>query len=321
MMGARSRIRALLRPAVFAARRARQRVGRVLRPPVPWNGVQDPALLRFPPWTGVADGRFQYDFLGIRTDPRFRPQVRPDPAGPLVTRYPAPHAGYFELAFVLDAVARAAARPTFTVLELGAGYGYWLAIAHRARRLTSPGAIRLVGVEMVERHVEWMRVHFENNGIDPAEQRIVHAAVSDRDGTAWYRPEANAWLDYGQTVIGRSADGAAPRASRELVPVPAVALGRLLGETGDVDLLHADLQGEEGRALGSALDELCLRVERIVCATHSRRIHCELRERFRSAGWRIVDDDRCRRRERTRLGDVQFLDGLLTLVNPRRPPS
>jgi len=317
-MDARARIRALLRPAVFAARRARQRVGRVLRPPVPWNRVHDPALLRFPPWTGVADGRFQHDFLGIRTDPRFRPQVRPDPAGPLVTLYPAPHAGYFELAFVLAAVAEAAARPTFTMLELGAGYGYWLAIAHRARQRTSSGTIRLVGVEMVERHVEWMRVHFEHNGIDPTQHRILHAAVSDRDGTAWFRPEENAWLDYGQTVIDRSGEGASARASRGLVAVPAIALDRLLDETGEVDLLHADLQGEEGRALGSAVDPLSRRVGRIVCATHSRRIHRELRERFQHAGWRIVDDYRCRKRERTRLGDVQFLDGLLTLVNPRR---
>ncbi len=66
------------------------------------------------------------------------------------------------------------------------------------------------------------------------------------------------------------------------------------------------------------MDELDQRVSRIVCATHSRRIHRDLVRRFAAAGWRIVDDFRCRKRERTRLGDVQFLDGLLTLVNPRR---
>jgi FkbM family methyltransferase len=309
---------AVLRPVVFASRRVRQRIGRIVRPPIAWNGVHDPALLRFPPWTGVADGTHQYDFLGVKTDSRFRPQVRPDPPGPITTRYPAPHAGYFELAFLLDAVAAAADRPRFTVVELGAGYGYWLVVAHHARRRTSSGSIRLIGVEMVEQHVAWMRAHFENNGIDPSAHRIVHAAVSERDGTAWYRPEANPWLDYGQTVVGRSDHtGAAPR-SAGLVRAPAVALDRLLREAGDVDVLHADLQGEEGRALGSAIDALGRSVARIVCATHSRRIHRDLRRRLSEAGWRVVDDFRCGKRERTRLGDVQFLDGLLTLVNPRR---
>ncbi len=309
-MHPRDRLRALLRPAVFAARRARQRIGRVLRPPVPWDGIHDPALTRFEPWTGISDGRFQHDFLGVKTDPRFRPQTRPDPPGPVATRYPAPHAGYFELAFVLAAITAARARETFTVLELGAGYGYWLAVAHRARKLTSDKPIRLIGVEMVEQHVQWMRVHFANNGIDPEEHRIVHAAISDQDGTAWYRPEENAWLDYGQTVVGRTE-------AKGLVPVPALALSKLLEETGPVDLLHADLQGEEGKALGSAIDALGAAVRRIVCATHSRKIHRYLRDTFHHAGWRIVDDYEFRKRERTRLGDVQFLDGLLTMINPR----
>ena len=308
-MHLRARLRALLRPAVFAARRARQRIGRVLRPPVPWNGVHDPALQSYEPWTGIADGRFQHDFLGVKTDPRFRPQLHADPPGPLTTRYPSPHAGYFELAFVLQAITEAKERATFTVLELGAGYGYWLAVAHRARKRTSEKPIRLVGVEMVERHVTWMRAHFENNGIDPKEHLILHAAVSDKDGVAYYRPEENAWLDYGQTVVGRTDAGG-------IVPVLALPLARILEETGHVDLLHADLQGEEGKALPSAINELTSNVRRLVCATHSRNIHKELRDKFTRANWRIVDDFNFRKRERTRLGDVQFLDGLLTMINP-----
>jgi FkbM family methyltransferase len=155
-----------------------------------------------------------------------------------------------------------------------------------------------------------MRHHFENNGIDPSKHRIIHAAISDRPGVVWYRPEENAWLDYGQTVVGRTeANG--------LVAVPALPLKQLLREIGEVDLLHADLQGEEGRALPDAIVELTTHVRRIVCATHSRRIHEDLRQWFTRMRWRIVDDFQTRKRERTRLGDVQFLDGLLTLINPR----
>ena len=105
--------------------------------------------------------------------------LRPDPAGPLETRLPTPYAGYFELAFVLDAVAAAAEAESFTMLELGSGYGPWLATAHRARQLSGQREIRLVGVEMVAQHFQWMHEHFANNRIDVREHRLIEAAISE----------------------------------------------------------------------------------------------------------------------------------------------
>ena len=322
-----------LRPLAFRLRQTLDRAGRILRPPASWDGRHHPALLQFTPWEGRADGRFQYDFLGVKTDPRFRPQIRPDPPGPLKTGYPAPYAGYFELAFVLESLAEAACADRFTILELGAGYGPWMVTAHRARELTSAKPINLVGVEMVPRHYEWMHVHLTNNGIDPGRHRLIHAAVSDVDGEALYLPEENPWLDYGQSLIRRrrlEAEGEAPipaeparTTARDAethgpVRVPAIELARLLRDQQRVDLMHADIQGEERRALPAAIDELNLRVHRLIVATHSNRIHRELRRLLAEAGWRIVFDFRCRKRERTAYGDVKFLDGLLACVNESR---
>ena len=107
----RSSAKRALRPLVFRLRLGIQRLGRLVRPVVPWDGKHHPALLRFPPWSGQADGTFVYDFLGIKTDPRFRPQFRPQPAGSLQTAYPPPHNVYFELAFVLESVLEAADAP------------------------------------------------------------------------------------------------------------------------------------------------------------------------------------------------------------------
>ncbi len=93
----------------------------MLRPRRPWNGEHDPALLRFERWSGESDGRFLHDFLGGRIDPRFRPEFRADPAGPVRPDYPRPYASYLELVFVLESVLDAGER--FTMMELGAGYG------------------------------------------------------------------------------------------------------------------------------------------------------------------------------------------------------
>jgi FkbM family methyltransferase len=279
--------------------------------------------LKVKPWKGEADGRFCYDFLGIKTDPRFRPQFQPAPPGPLETRRPSPYAGYFELAFVLDSVAVAAGADNFTMLELGAGYGPWLVTAHRARQLSAGRSIRLIGVEMVAQHFEWMHDHLAHNGIDVGQHRLIHAAVSDVDGVAFYRPERKPWLDFGQTVTKRCAKGPDLIESggdetietSKQIRVPAVGLSGLLRDLERVDLLHADMQGEEGRAFPAAIEELNRHVGRLIVATHSRPIHRRLRRLLADAGWEIVFDFRCRKWERTDYGDVKFLDGLLAAVN------
>ena len=125
-------VKRLLRPLVFRLRLLRGKLSRVVRPWAAWNGEHHPVLAQFPPWSGESDGTWVYDSLGVRTDPRFRFQFRPQPAGEVKTSHPAPHAQYFELVFVLDAIASAPKSRPFVMVELGAGYGTWLANVARA---------------------------------------------------------------------------------------------------------------------------------------------------------------------------------------------
>jgi FkbM family methyltransferase len=309
---------------VFHARELRRRLDGLIRPPRPWDGRHHPALLRFAPWKGRADGRFAYDFLGIRTDPSFRPHYRPQPAGEIQTVYPTPDYTYFELIFVLRAVLDAEHRGRFCVMELGAGFGPWLVTAHRAMALSFGRPVDLVGVEMVQRHFLWLQAHLRENGIDPLRHTLLHAAVSDYEGSATYQPETEVAGDFGQRVIGRLPDGmdgittkkgAAPAALAP-VRVPCVRLQRLLEEQEHVDLLHVDVQGEELRALRGALPELNRCVRRLIVATHSRRIHHALRHMLVAARWQRCYDFRLRTRERTEFGDIEFLDGMLAFENP-----
>ena len=307
-------LRRSARPLVRRARAAGRSLAAWIRPTVAWNGRHHPVFEKFPRWRGSADGHFLYDFLGVRTDPEFRVQFRADPRGPAEPDYPRPGPVYFETMFVLEAVLAAAARtrPPFTVVELGAGYGPWLVFAHAAMQRIRPGPTRLVGVEMLEEHLARMRRHFVNNGLDPDEHTLVHGAAGERDGTAHYVPDPDPGEAYGHAVARREGLGA--------VEVPRIGLATLLEPLSHVDLMHVDVQGEEERIVGSAARLLRSHVARLLVATHDAGIHRRLRRLLLGDGWRLVADHGVRSRERTELGTVVFLDGMLGFVNPALDP-
>jgi FkbM family methyltransferase len=297
--------RALLRPIVERGRRAAQRISQWIRPWQPWTGEHHPVLADLEPWSGETDGTWVYDSIGVRTDPRYRPQFRPQPRGRIETKHPSPYAPYFELVFVLEAVKAAKPGQAFEMVELGAGYGAWLATASKAAERFGIRDVRLTGLEMVPEHVAWMKEHLRNNGADPDEHRILHGAVSDVDGEVVFLPDAEA--DFGQRISRRGAG----------VRVPSWSLASLLKDQPRVSLIHCDIQGEEGRVFRAAVDLVQQKVERLLISTHSNSIHRDLRSRLLAAGFEVVYDFPVRSRARTEYGDVQFLDGLLCLINSR----
>ncbi len=284
-----------------------------IRPWRPWDGAHHPVLAGLEPWSGETDGTWVWDSLGVRTDPRYRPQFRPQPRGRVETRHPGPFAPYFELVFVLEAVKAARPGRPFEMIELGAGYGAWLATVVKAAERFGVGDLRLTGVEMVPEHVAWMKQHLRDNGADPDAHRLLHGAVSDTDGTAVYLPDAEE--DFGQRV-NRRHGGGGPGPKTSGIQVPCWSLASLLRDQRRVQLIHCDIQGEEGRVFRNAVGLVKDKVERLLISTHSNAVHRDLRGRFKHAGFEIVYDFPVRSRVRTEYGDVQFLDGLLCAVNP-----
>ena len=313
-MGGVPRIKDRLRPWVHRLRRARQSLSRRLRPWQPWNDEHHPVLAEFEPWSGETDGTWVWDSIGVRTDPRYRTQFRPQPKGALRTEHPRPFAPYFELVFALEAVRDARLDGTLDVVELGAGYGAWLATTFKAAERIGIRDVRLTGVEMVPQHVAWMKEHLRNNGADPNACRLLHGAVSGVDGEVTYRPEPEA--DFGQSVQRGAVDG---------IPVPCWSLETLLADHPRVGLIHCDIQGEERHVFPPAIDTLRRKAVRVLISTHRRGVHRDLRRRFEAAGFEVVYDFGVRARERTEYGDVQFLDGLLCFFNPaliqQKPPA
>jgi hypothetical protein len=86
----------------------------------------------------------------------------------------------FECIAILESVI--AARSSFTMVDLGAGYRRWTARAACALRLKrSELQSRFVAVEAEPTHFRWIKEHFIINRIDLADCTLVNAPVTGRN--------------------------------------------------------------------------------------------------------------------------------------------
>src|SRR4051794_17567633 len=152
---------------------------------------------RFPCWEGEVLPGWSVNFLGVKTRDDFfleHPSLR-EPTS-VQTAYPPLDEEYMEWIDLLEAVVEANER--FTMVELGAGWGRWLANgAAAARQLGTE--VRLVAVEAEPTHFEWLRLHLETNGVDAETATLHRAAVAAEDGTVGFRV-GDARSCYGQAI-------------------------------------------------------------------------------------------------------------------------
>lgn len=299
-----------LRPLVTAARDALREVQKRRLSCPEWDGVHHPSLAAIEPWRGLSDGTRSYDFLGGRTDPKFRAQFSPDPEGPVAPPLPVPSAPYFEWIALFEAIG--AAEGSFTMAELGAGYGPWLAAAWLACRRARIDEVTLIGVEMDPQLFGWLGEHLADNGVPPDTVRLLNRAVSDRSGEGRFSAETDPRNRYGQRFESGRAAGAhrSVRSSR---------LEEIL-DRGRTDFLHSDVQGAEGAIFPDSVELLRRRVRSVAVSTHGRAIHRSVRAALDAAGFECDYDFAGRGWRATPFGKAYFLDGLIVARNPELHP-
>jgi FkbM family methyltransferase len=298
-------------------------------------GPHHPIFDRYEPWSGEVDGGWSANFLGVRTRDVFTAGMAGVVASErrgVETGYPAFDEEYFEWVDVLEAVA--AATGTFTMIELGAGWGRWLmngAVAAQRDGLS----IHLVGVEAEPTHFGWMQQHFRDNGVDPASLKLIQAAVAAEAGRVRFHVgDPDAW--YGQAIepgqpapapepslfarIRRFLDHRPPR-ERAVIEVRAVSLLSILEGEQEVDLIDLDVQGSEADVLEAADDMLSKKVKRVHVGTHSEENESRLRSLFVRLGWEKLNDYPCGAEAETDWGRISFQDGVQTWLNPGLAPQ
>jgi FkbM family methyltransferase len=300
---------------------------------------------RFRQFSGEVPSGFHLDFLGTQVSHEFVAGLDgtgPCPAARTVQNhaYPPFDEEYFEWVDLLESVV--AAKGSYTMIELGAGFGRWAVRAAFAARQFNPKLrCHVIAVEAEPTVYSWMKKHFRHNGLKPRWHTLIHAAVTTEPGEVEFciggprggpfdRPP-NAW--YGQFLAkGNKAFGESRADGRycgfkvllhtsgwRSIRIPGVTLQAILKKLDRVDLIDLDVEGQELASLTSVADELDAKVKRLHIGTHGQEIEAGLRQLLSAHGWQCHADYSLFSTSETPWGPVHFENGVQTWVNPKVP--
>ena len=298
---------------------------------------------RFRQFSGEVPSGFHVDFLGTQVSHEFVAGLDgtgPCPAARTVQNhaYPPFDEEYFEWVDLLESVV--AAKGSYTMIELGAGFGRWAVRAAFAARQYNPKLrCHVIAVEAEPTVFGWMKKHFRHNGIKPRWHTLLHAAVTNEPGKVEFciggprggpydRPP-NAWygqfLAKGNKAFGESRPNGKYCGFKVLlhgsgwrsIRVPGVSLGTILKKLDRVDLIDMDIERQELSALTPVAAELDAKVKRLHIGTHSQEIEAGLRQLLSAHGWQCHADYSQFSTSETPWGPISFENGVQSWVNPR----
>jgi hypothetical protein len=284
---------------------------------------QHPIFSQYRAYRGPQPVNTATDFLGVQNRLEWYAKDRWEANDDCTPALPSLDEEYFEWIDLLEAVA--AASGTFTMLELGAGFGRW---GLRGARAAQQLGLRtdIVFVEAEPQHAAWLREAMEINGITG---RLIEAALAydgkpvpflvgggGYDAVNWYG-QAIMWA--AESPTGREYAGKPTYrcGDYEVILAPAVTLEEVISDLPLVDFLDADLQAAELEMVQNSMAVMNERVRRVHIGTHSPEIEAALRDAFGAAGWRKVWDFAYHTTSETPYGACPFNDGVSAWINPR----
>ncbi|MGD0300128.1 MAG: FkbM family methyltransferase [Bryobacteraceae bacterium] len=297
-----------------------------------------PIFSHFKPLRIELPSGFGFDLLGTRTRSQFVAGLTTYEAGPKMTGEPLIDEEYFEWIDLLESVV--AAKGSYTMIDLGAGYGRWVIRAAFAMNQYHSGMpYRLIAVEAEPVVYQWMHLHFNDNGIDPSKHSLIHGAVCDvpedvlfyiggprggpydRSPDDWYGQFLTKSYDVtGEYVDDGEYSGFKVRLHKSgwrSISIPGVTLESLLKDLELVDLIDMDIEGQELPLVRSGIEELNTKVKRLHIGTHGKEIEAELRQVLSSQGWNCLADYSVFSSSETPWGVISFENGVQSWVNPR----
>ena len=261
---------------------------------------------RFQKHKGPGHAGFVTNFLGGLTDVRFVAGIASLSGS--VEGYPIPgnfHGDTLEWIGTLRSALDA--RNSFTMLELGAGWGPWCVIGYIAAKQLGIEKIKVIGVEGDAGHIDFIRETFAANGIGRDVGEAIHGVVGLTDGEAFFPKASDASRVYGGVAafsVEEKADSAFADFSASqstlveaVEQVPCFSLATLTRDLDQIDLIHCDIQGGEATLFANIIDLVSAKVKRIVVGTHSFEIDRQLACLLPRNGWDLEGFDGCRMRE------------------------
>jgi FkbM family methyltransferase len=198
------------------------------------------------------------------------------------------HAETVEWIGMLKAVL--AAKDSFSAMELGAGYGPWIAASAAAARFRGIGQLSLSAIEADPGRFTMLQQNVADNDLAQNDVTLIQAAVGVSDGHARWPKLGDPRNNCGARPLreGNCSDELyLGSLSQETVGVEIVALGRLLESRMIWDFVHMDVQGTEAELCAGALSALTSRVRYLVIGTHSRKLDGDVMEILLDGGWHL----------------------------------
>lgn len=230
---------------------------------------------------------------------------------------------YAALGLALD---YAAGRDTFTVAEIGAGWGPWASTSAIAARRRFPN-VGIIALEADPRRFEMLRQHLEFNGLYRADGgseshsscRLVQAAIGVEDGVLYW-PANTKPEDAGAAAVSDQTSSKDYRGvDIETVAVRALSFATAFEGVERVDFLHIDIQGAEHEVIPASLEVLTQKAKCMFIGTHSRKIEGDFIAQLADAGWRLIREKPCQfyhLAEAPTLVGLTYFDGGQFWMNP-----
>ncbi|MEB1530127.1 FkbM family methyltransferase [Xanthomonas sp. WHRI 7945] len=257
------------------------------------------------------------NFLGVAIDPKFFPTILSARAGE-VEPLPIPanwHADIAEWGAALRAVDLAG--ESFTMAELGCGWGCWMNNTGVAAR-KSGRKVKVIGIEGDGDHVQFAREALGTNGFADDEIDLRRGVAAATSGIALFPRQDVPGTTWGsEPIFGASEEQrsqAVEAGSHDEIQM--LSLAELLERYPRIDLLHVDIQGGEADLVEQTLSLLSEKVAYILIGTHTKQIEGRLFEAFTAAAWQLE-------MERAAIFDIADgaprirVDGVQAWRNPR----
>ena len=228
------------------------------------------------------------NFLGVRIDPKFFPTILQGREGQ-VEGIPIPanwHADIAEWGAALRAVDLA--HGTFTILELGCGWGCWMNNTGVAARRAGLD-VHLIGVEADAAHVAFAQEACTTNGFASSEVTLRRGIVAPTSGVALFPRQEQGGVLWGLEPIFGAAEEQRRMAvkSGQYDELMMIALDELVTPYDRIDLLHIDIQGGEADFIAGCLRVCTEKIAFLLVGTHSRQIEGRILETLLRAGWKL----------------------------------
>ena len=229
-----------------------------------------------------------------------------------------------EWAGMLKSVETAAVH--YTAMELGAGWGPWIVAGALAAHRRGIREVRLYAVEADDVHFAALQMHLRDNGLDPAEHTLIHAAVGPVAGKAVWPVSSDSRNEWGQRPmppvghVGPCRTDYRGQAVNRTVTIDVVSAASLLRREPVWDLVHIDIQGHELEVCSFAIEELNGRVRWLIVGTHSRKIDGDLMGLMFESGWLLENEKPAKvlfRKDAPVLEAMTITDGIQVWKNPR----